>query len=75
MVKRFFQKKGIDFDEIFSNVVKMTLVCVMFGLTSSLDLEFEEMDVKIVFLYVDEEYTCHNQKDLRLQERRTLYGN
>jgi len=53
VLKGFFQKKGIDFYEIFSHVVKMIVVCVMLGLTTSLDLEFEQMNVKNAFLYGD----------------------
>ncbi|GLU00922.1 hypothetical protein SLE2022_182560 [Rubroshorea leprosula] len=46
VVKGFSQKKGIDFSEIFSPVVKMSLIRVVLGLTAHLDLEVEQMDVK-----------------------------
>ncbi|KAL6315857.1 hypothetical protein AAG906_012193 [Vitis piasezkii] len=41
VVKGFSQKKGIDFDEIFSPVVKMLSIRVVLGLAASLDLEIE----------------------------------
>ena len=41
VVKGFSQKKGIDFDEIFSLVVKMSSIRVVLGLATSLDLEIE----------------------------------
>ena len=41
VVKGFRQKKGIDFDDIFSPVVKMSSIRVVLGLTASLDLELE----------------------------------
>ena len=41
VVKWFSQKKGIDFDEIFSPVVNMSPICVVLGLAASLDLEIE----------------------------------
>jgi hypothetical protein len=41
VVKGFNQKQGIDFDEIFSPVVKMSSIRVILGLTASLDLELE----------------------------------
>uniref|UniRef100_A0A2N9HLM6 Integrase catalytic domain-containing protein n=1 Tax=Fagus sylvatica TaxID=28930 RepID=A0A2N9HLM6_FAGSY len=53
VVKGFNQKQGIDFDEIFSPVVKMSSIRVILGLTASLDLELEQMDVKTVFLHGD----------------------
>uniref|UniRef100_A0A2N9FNK6 Integrase catalytic domain-containing protein n=1 Tax=Fagus sylvatica TaxID=28930 RepID=A0A2N9FNK6_FAGSY len=53
VVKGFNQKQGIDFDEIFSLVVKMSFIQVILGLTASLDLELEQMDVKTAFLHGD----------------------
>ena len=53
VVKGFNQKKGIGFDEIFSPIVKMSSISVVLGLTTSLDLEIEQMDVKTAFLHGD----------------------
>ncbi|GKB32554.1 retrovirus-related pol polyprotein from transposon TNT 1-94 [Tanacetum coccineum] len=53
VVKGFSQKRGIDFDEIFSPVVKMGSIRVVLGLAASLDLEVEKMDVKTAFLHGD----------------------
>jgi hypothetical protein len=41
VVKGFRQQKYIDFDEIFSPIVNMSSIHVVFGLTASLDLEIE----------------------------------
>ena len=41
VVKGFGQKQGIDFDEIFPPVVKMCLIRVILGLTTSMNLELE----------------------------------
>ena len=46
-------KKGIDFDEIFSPVVKMSSIRVVLGLAASLDLKIQQMDVKTAFLHGD----------------------
>ncbi|KAM1652315.1 hypothetical protein ACFX1T_004838 [Malus domestica] len=51
VVKGFGQKKGVDFDEIFSPVVKMTSIRVILGLAASMDLELEQLDVKTAFLH------------------------
>ena len=53
VVKGFGQKKGIDFDEIFSPVVKMYSIRVILGLTTSMNLELEQLDGKIAFLHGD----------------------
>ncbi|KAK9168360.1 hypothetical protein Syun_000500 [Stephania yunnanensis] len=53
VVNGFNQKKGIDFDDIFSPVVKMSSIRVILGLTASLDLELEQLDVKTAFLHGD----------------------
>ena len=53
VVKGFNQKQGIDFDEIFSPIVKMSSIQVVIGLVASLDLELEQLDVKIAFLIDD----------------------
>ena len=41
MVKGFAQKKGIDFDEIFSPVVKMTSIKTILSLVAAEDLHLE----------------------------------
>ncbi|KAF3652450.1 putative F-box/LRR-repeat protein-like [Capsicum annuum] len=53
VVKGFNQKKGVDFDELFSPIVKMAAIRVVLGLAASLDLEVEQMDVKTSFLHSD----------------------
>ena len=53
VVKGFGQKQGIDFDEIFSPVVKMFSIRVILGLAVSMNIELEELDVKTAFLHGD----------------------
>ena len=53
VVKGFEQKKGIDFDEIISPVVKMTSIRTILSIAASLDLEVEKLDVKTAFLHGD----------------------
>jgi len=53
VVKGFSQRKGVDFEEIFSPFVKMSSIRAVLGLTTSLDLEIEQMDVKTTFLHGD----------------------
>ena len=54
LVKGFGQKHGIDFDEIFSSIVKMCSIRVILGLAPSMNLELEQqLDVKTTFLHCD----------------------
>jgi ATP-binding cassette subfamily B (MDR/TAP) protein 1 len=53
VVKGFNQKKGINFDEIFSPVVKLSSIRIALGLVASMNLELEQLDVKTTFLHGD----------------------
>jgi hypothetical protein len=53
VVKGFDQKKGINFDEIFSLVVKMSSIRVVSGLLAKMNLKIEQLDVKTAFLHGD----------------------
>ena len=53
MANSFKQEQGVDFDEIFSPVVKMTTFCVMLALVAKNDLDLFQMDVKTTFLHGD----------------------
>jgi len=52
-VKGFGQKKGIDFKEIYSLVVKMSWIWVVLDLIANLNLQVEQLDVKFIFLRSD----------------------
>jgi hypothetical protein len=51
VVKGFIQRKGIDFDEISSPMMKMKSIIMIIGLASSLNLKAEQMDMKTTFLH------------------------
>ena len=53
VVKGFKQRKSVDFNEIFSPVVKMSSIRIVLSLVATLDLEVEQMDVKTAFLHGD----------------------
>jgi ATP-binding cassette subfamily B (MDR/TAP) protein 1 len=83
MVKGFLQKKGIDFDEIFSPLVKMTPVRAILELTACLDLEIEQMDVKTAFIHGDlheeinmtqpEGFEVPGKENLVCKQKKNLY--
>ena len=61
VVKGFNQKKGIEFEEIFSPVVKMSSIHAL-GLATRLNLEVEQLDVKTAFLHGDLEEEIYMQQ-------------
>ena len=62
MVKGFSKKKGIDFDEIFSPVVKMTSIRTILSLVGVEDFHLEQLDVKLAFLHGDLEEDIYTQQ-------------
>jgi len=53
VAKEYAQKKGIDYNEIFSPVVKYTSIWMLLAIVAQFDLELEQIDVKIMFLHVE----------------------
>jgi hypothetical protein len=51
VVKRFSQKKGIDFDEIFSPIFRMNLIRTILSLVVVEYFHFEQLYVKTTFLH------------------------
>lgn len=51
MAKGFTQKERVDFNEIFSPVVKHSSIRTFLTMVALLDLELEQMNVKTAFLH------------------------
>nr|GEX70023.1 retrovirus-related Pol polyprotein from transposon TNT 1-94 [Tanacetum cinerariifolium] len=51
VVRRFDQRKGINFNEVFSSVVRRTYIRVLLSIVALQDLELEQLDVKTAFLH------------------------
>ena len=83
-MKGLSKKKDINFEEIFSPVVKMFSIRVVLGLVVSMNLEIEQLDVKTTFLHgdLDEEiymeqlegFTIKNKEHLVCRLNKNLYG-
>ena len=84
VVKGYAQKEGIDFQEFFSPVVKMTTLRVLLALTTTLNLESYQIDVKTSFLHGDtdeeiyvkqlEDFVVPNKEHLVCKLKCSLYG-
>ena len=53
LVKGYSQRKGIDYAELFSPVVKLTSIRILLNVVASENLHLEQMDVKTAFLHGD----------------------
>ena len=53
VVNGFKQEQGVNYDEIFSLVVKMMTLRFLLGIVATEDLELEQLDVKTTFLHGD----------------------
>ena len=60
-MKGFQQKKSIEFDEIFTPVVKMTFIRAVLSMDASINLEIELLDVKTTFLHGELEEEIYMQ--------------
>eukprot|EP00253_Pinus_taeda_P033931 PITA_33931 len=84
VAKGFSQKAGIDFHDIFSPVVKIVSIRIVLALVALLDLESQQLDVKIAFLHgdLDEEnymeqpegFVQHRNKKFVCRLKKPLYG-
>ncbi|KAE8715084.1 1-phosphatidylinositol-3-phosphate 5-kinase FAB1B [Hibiscus syriacus] len=84
VVKGYAQKEGIDFNEIFSPVVRVTTVRVVLAMCAILNLHLEQLDVKTIFLHgnLEEEiymlqpegFEEKEKKNLVCRLNKSLYG-
>ena len=51
VAKGFSQVKGIDFDQIFSLVVRFEIVCLMLALSALKNWHIEALDIQSAYLY------------------------
>lgn len=51
VAKGFTQKEGVDYNDIFSPVVKQTSIRAIMSLAAKHDLEIQQMDVRTTFLH------------------------
>ena len=53
VVKGYSQREGIDYNEVFSPVVKYSSIRILLALVAQYELELDQLDVKTAFLHAD----------------------
>ena len=84
VAKGFNQIPGVDYNDVFSLVVKHSSIRTFFSIVAVYDLEFEQLDVKTVFLheeleeeiYMDqpEGFIVLGKENFVCKLKRSLYG-
>jgi hypothetical protein len=84
VAKGYSQQKGVDYEEIFSPVVRHTSIRAILALVAHYDMVLEQMDVKTAFLHGDleeqiymeqpEGFSQLGQKHLVCKLKKSLYG-
>ena len=84
VVKGFAQKEGINFNEIFSPIVKMNSISAILSLVAIQDVHLEQMDFKTAFLHgnLEEEiymhqcegYEAKGKEKMVCRVKKSLYG-
>ena len=84
MAKGYAQKEGIDYNEVFSPVVKHSSIRILLALVAQFDLELAQMDVKTALLHGDleediymtqsEGFKISGKEDLVCKLKKSLYG-
>jgi ATP-binding cassette subfamily B (MDR/TAP) protein 1 len=83
-VKEYAKKEGIDFNEIFSSMVRLTTIRVVLAICVIFDLHLQQLDVKISFIHgeLDEEiyvlqpegFAEKGKENLVCMLNKSLYG-
>ncbi|KAE8724080.1 cytochrome P450 71A9-like [Hibiscus syriacus] len=84
VVKGFQQKEGIDYNEIFSPVVKLSTIRLVLKIVAAENLHLEQLNVKTAFLHGDLEEEIYmrqpegfieaDKKNLVCRLKKSLYG-
>nr|GEV94323.1 retrotransposon protein, putative, Ty1-copia subclass [Tanacetum cinerariifolium] len=71
VVRGFDQREGIDFNEVFSSVVRHTSIRVLLSIVALQDLELEQLDVKTTFLHghLEEEIYVEQPEGFKVPEK------
>lgn len=84
MAKGYAQREGVDYNEIFSPMVKYKIIRFMLALVVQFNWELEQLDVKTVFLHGELEedifmsqpqgFVARGKSDYVCKLEKSLYG-
>ncbi|KAL0561698.1 hypothetical protein IC582_002138 [Cucumis melo] len=84
VVKGYAHKEGIDFNEIFSPVVRLTTIRIVLAMCATFGLHLEQLDIKTAFLHGDLEeeiyilqpkgFEVKGKENLVCRLNKSLYG-
>ena len=84
VAKGYSQRESIDFNEVFSPVVKCSSIRVLLFMAAMFDLELKQLDVKTAFLLseLEEQIYMHQPEGFKIQGKegqvcllkKSLYG-
>ncbi len=69
MCKRFCQKQRIDYDEIFTSMIRVMIIKMLLALMIKYDYEVEQMNVVIAFLEAHLKMKIWVQQSLRFKQK------
>ena len=83
VARGFTQREGIDYNDVFSPIVKHRSIRILLSMVAKFDLELEQMDVKTAFLYGELEETIYlrqwnkrfDEFMARIKFKRSKFGN
>ena len=67
VAKHYTQREGIDYNEVFSPVVKHSFIRILLILVVQYELELDQLDVKTVFLYGDFEEEIYMSQSMEFK--------
>ena len=84
VARGFTQREGIDYNDVFSPIVKHRSIRILLAMVAKFDLKLEQMDVKTTFLYGEleevihvrqpEGYEANGKEDHVCKLNKSLYG-
>ena len=74
VAKGHAQREGIDYDEVFSPVVKHSLIRILLTLAAQYELELDQLDMKTSFLHgdLDEEIYMSQPMGFKIAEKENM---
>jgi len=80
----YVQQEGIDYNEVFSRIVKHSSIRILLTLVAQYELELDQFDVKIAFLHIDlkkkiymsqtTRFKTAGKKNMICKLKKSLYG-